>query len=193
MIVDGSLGERVVRYSHPGRTAHPSRWERMMDVLSTLALIAATLSMGMVSSVFALYAHTVMPGLRRTDDRTFVGAFQALDRAIINPWFIGGGFLGALLFTIAAAVTQLGRPAFAWIAIALVLYAVTVVITIAANVPRNDAIKAAGDPDRMDVAAVRRQFDEARWARFNLVRVFTSVPAFALLVWALVLHGQSSA
>ncbi|MFE3450499.1 DUF1772 domain-containing protein [Nonomuraea sp. NPDC059194] len=165
----------------------------MMDVLRTLALIAATLSMGTVSSAFALYAHTVMPGLRRTDDRTFVGAFQALDRAIINPWFIGGGFLGALLFTIAAAATHLGRPAFLWIVVALVLYVVTVVITIAVNVPRNDAIKAAGDPGQIDVAAVRQRFDEARWATFNLVRVVTSVPAFALLVWALVLHGRSSA
>jgi len=26
----------------------------------------------------------------RTDDRTFVGAFQSLDRSIINPWFMGG-------------------------------------------------------------------------------------------------------
>ncbi|MEU7894483.1 anthrone oxygenase family protein [Nonomuraea sp. NPDC049152] len=164
----------------------------MMDVLRTLALIAATISMGMVSSVFALYAHTIMPGLKRTDDRTFVGAFQSIDRAIINPWFIGGGFLGALLFTIVAAATQLGRPAFLWIVVALVLYVVTFVITIAINVPRNDAIKAAGQPDQIDVAAVRQRFDEARWATFNLVRVVTSVPAFALLVWALILHGRSS-
>ncbi|MET9343385.1 anthrone oxygenase family protein [Nonomuraea sp. NPDC004354] len=164
-----------------------------MDVLRTLSLIAATLSMGMSASAFVLYAHTIMPGLGKTDDRTFVGAFQAIDRAIINPWFIGGGFFGALLFTVAAAVTQIGRPAFPWIVVALVLYVVTFVITVGVNVPRNDAIKAAGDPDRIDVAAVRRRFDEARWATFNMVRVLTSLPAFGLLVWALVLHGRASA
>jgi uncharacterized membrane protein len=37
-------------------------------------------------------------------------------------------------------------------------------ITMAVHVPLNDAIKAAGDPDRItDLAAVREQFDEARW------------------------------
>lgn len=45
-----------------------------MNALRTVSLLAATISMGLVASVFALYAHTIMPGLARTDDRTFVGA-----------------------------------------------------------------------------------------------------------------------
>jgi hypothetical protein len=53
--------------------------------------------MGLVAGVYGLYAHTIMPGLGRTDDRTFVGAFQSIDRAIINPWFMDGGFFGALV------------------------------------------------------------------------------------------------
>jgi hypothetical protein len=36
--------------------------------------------------VFGLYARTIMPGLGKTDDRTFAGPFQAIDRAIINLW-----------------------------------------------------------------------------------------------------------
>jgi uncharacterized membrane protein len=50
-----------------------------------VSLLLATPAMGLVSGVFARYAHTIMPGLGRTDDRTFVGAFQSIDRAIINP------------------------------------------------------------------------------------------------------------
>ena len=73
-----------------------------LDTWRTALLLAATLTTGLVAGTFALYAHTVMPGLRRTDDRTFVSAFQALDRAIINPWFMAGGFLGALVLTVAA-------------------------------------------------------------------------------------------
>ena len=60
--------------------------------LRTIALMGATLTMGLITGAFALYAHTVMPGLKTTDNRTFVGAFQALDRAIINPWFMLGGW-----------------------------------------------------------------------------------------------------
>lgn len=164
-----------------------------MDALRIVSLMAATMTMGLVAGVFGLYAHTVMPGLAKTDDRTFVGAFQSLDRAIINPWFMGGGFLGALIFTILAAVTHIGRPGLPWIAVALVLYLVMFVITIAINVPVNDALKAAGHPDAIaDLAAVRARFDEARWVRWNLVRVLASTTAFGLLAWALTLYGRAS-
>lgn len=152
----------------------------------TVLVIAALLA-GLVAGVFALYAHTIMPALRRTDDRTFVAAFQAIDRAIINPWFMAC-FFGALLLTGLAGALRLrlgGHPALPWIAVAFVLYLFTVVITVLVNVPRNDAIKAAGDPDRIDLAAVRANFAEASWAAWNLVRVGLSLAAFGCLLIAL--------
>ena len=164
-----------------------------MDMLRAASLMAATISMGLVAGVFGLYAHTIMPGLGKTDDRTFVGAFQSIDRAIINPWFIGGGFFGALVFTIVAAIAHIGWDGLPWIVAALVLYLFALVITIAVNVPLNDGIKAAGDPERIaDLAAVRKRFNEARWTSWNLVRAVTSTTGFGLLAWALVLHGRSA-
>nr|RPH31680.1 MAG: DUF1772 domain-containing protein [Chloroflexota bacterium] len=149
-----------------------------------------------MAGVFGLYAHTIMPGLGRTDDRTFVGAFQAIDRAIINPWFLAGGFVGALVFTALAAVLHVPadrRSVLPWIAVALILYLVVFVITIGVNVPLNDAIKAAGDPDRIaDPAMVRERFDEARWVAWNNVRTLASTAAFGCLAWALVLFGRAT-
>jgi uncharacterized membrane protein len=163
------------------------------DVVRAVTLLGATITMGLGAGVFALYAHTIMPGLHTTDDRTFVGAFQALDRAIINPWFMASAFIGPGLLAIAATIANLGRPALPWVAAALALYLITVVITLAINVPLNDALKAAGDPDRIgDLAHVRDQFHEARWAAWNLVRVVTTTTAFGLLAWALVVHGRST-
>jgi uncharacterized membrane protein len=164
-----------------------------MTLLRTATLIGATLTMGMVTGAFVLYAHTIMPGLRKTDDRTFVAAFQATDRAIINPWFMLTAFVGALVLTLAAGIANRGTPALPPIAAAFGLYLVAVIVTIAVNVPMNDAIKAAGDPAHIDVTQVRAQFNEARWAAWNLVRVATSVPAFGLLAWALVLCGRATA
>ncbi len=164
-----------------------------MDVLRGIALVASTISLGLMAGVFGLYAHTVMPGLRKTDDRTFVGAFQSIDRAILNPLFLAT-FLGALLLTGLAGVLHLGegRSALPWIVAAFVLYLVVFVITIAVNVPLNDGIKAAGDPDRIaDLAAVRERFDEARWVRWNLVRAFASSVAFGCLAVALVQFGRT--
>lgn len=156
-----------------------------MTALRTASLLGATLTMGLITGAFALYAHTVMPGLKATDDRTFVVAFAAMDRAIINPWFMLTGFVGALVLTLAATLTNLGRDALPFVAVALGLYLVAVVITIAVNVPLNDAIKAA---QGTDFAAIRERFHEGRWAAFNLIRTVLSATAFLSLAWALVLH-----
>lgn len=105
--------------------------------LRAVTLLGATITMGLAAGTFALYAHTIMPGLRGTDDRTFVGAFQHIDRAIVNSWFMITSFLGALVFTAAAAVTNRGTPALGWIIAALVLYLVAVIITIGVHVGRS--------------------------------------------------------
>jgi uncharacterized membrane protein len=163
-----------------------------MFALRVTVLIAATMTTGLTAGVFGLYQHTVMQGLARADDRTFVGAFQAMDRAIINPWFMLS-FLGALVLTVAAAILNPGRTLLPWIVAALVLYLVVVVITMAVNVPANDALKAAGDPSRIaDLAAVRERFDEARWLAWNLVRTLATTVAFGALCWALVARGQTA-
>ena len=167
-----------------------------MNALRVASLIASTVTMGLMAGVFSLFAHTLMPGLGHTDDRTFVGAFQSIDRAIINPWFMAGGFIGALVFTALAAALHLredGRSVLPWVAAALLLYLVAVLITIGVNVPLNDAIKAAGNPDRIaDLGEVRARFDEAKWASWNIVRTVMSLAAFGCLTWALVLFGRST-
>jgi uncharacterized membrane protein len=158
-------------------------------------LVVATLTMGLMAGVFGLYAHTIMRGLGKTDDRTFVAAFQSMDRAIINPLFMLT-FFGALVFSGVAAVLYLrddGGSVLPWVTAAFVLYLAVFAITVAVNVPLNDEIKAAGDPDRIaDLAAVRDAFHETRWVAWNVVRAIASTVAFVCLAWALVLHGRIS-
>ena len=179
----------ALRRGHEGRRG-------ALNTLRVAVLVASTITMGLTAGAFTLYAHTVMPGLGRTDDRTFVGAFQSMDKAIINPWFMAGGFLGALVFTALAVALHLGedwRSILPWVGAALALYLVAFVITIGVNVPLNDAMKAAGDPDRIaDLASVRAQFNEAKWAAWNNVRTVTSLGAFGCLTWALVLFGRAT-
>jgi uncharacterized membrane protein len=162
--------------------------------LSGAVLAAAILTMGLMAGVFGLYTHTIMPGLRHTDDRTFVGAFQATDRAIINPWFMAT-FFGALILTGLAAALHLSgdkRSVLPWIGAAFVLCLVAVVITMAVNVPLNDALKAAGDPARIgDLAQVRRHFDEAKWSAWNLIRTLTSTAAFGCLIGAALMYRST--
>ncbi|MEV0107915.1 MULTISPECIES: anthrone oxygenase family protein [Nocardia] len=167
-----------------------------MDGLRTVVLIVATVATGLMAGVFGIYAVAIMPGLRTTDDRTFIGAYQAIDRAIINPLFLAT-FLGALILSIAAALLNLGgasRSVLFWAAAAAVLYLVAVVITFSVHLPLNDALKAAGAPaDLADPAAVREAFAESRWVAWNIVRTVTSTAAFVCLSWALVVWGKAQA
>lgn len=163
-----------------------------MDAIRAVILMAATVAMGLMAGVFGLYANSIMPGLRRVDDATFVRTFAALDRAILNPLFLAGGFLGALVLTAVATALHLTadtRPVLPWLVGAFALYLAAVVITIAINVPLNNGLKAA-DPATTDPAAVRAAFDEARWSRWNLARALLTTAALGLLAWALVEFGR---
>jgi uncharacterized membrane protein len=165
-----------------------------VDAFRSAVLIVATVTMGLMAGVFGLYANAIMPGLRKTDDRTFVSSFQSIDKAIINPLFMAT-FFGALLFPGVAVLLHLPageRSALPWGVAAFALYLWVFVSTIAVNVPRNDEIKAAGDPDTIDVAAVRARFNETKWHRWNIARAVISTGGFACLALALLEHGSNS-
>jgi uncharacterized membrane protein len=160
----------------------------MSEVLELTSLVAATVTSGLLAGVFVLYAHTVMPALRRADDAAFVATFALLDRAIVNPWFMATGFLGAPLLTLLAAALYAGSSTVWWILAALFLHVVMVVVTAVVHLPRNDALKVAAGA-REPVDAARAGFDEQRWVRWNMLRVLTSTGALGLLCWALVVAG----
>jgi uncharacterized membrane protein len=155
-----------------------------VDAIRLAVLVAATVSSGLLAGVFLFYSHTVMPALRGADDETFVRSFALLDRAIVNPWFMATGFLGAPLLTGAAALLYLGESTVWWAVAAFALHVVMVVETARVHLPRNDALK-ADDATGDRGPRVRAAFDERRWARWNLVRVLVSITACALLAISL--------
>ncbi|MGH3489030.1 MAG: DUF1772 domain-containing protein [Actinopolymorphaceae bacterium] len=162
----------------------------MSTSFQTVVLLVATLIMGLSAGFFYAWACSVMVGLRHADDRTFVSAMQWINLKIINPWFLAS-FLGAFVLTLLAVVLHLGYGRLLpWIAAAFVLYCVQLALTGGINIPLNNALVAAGDPDKIpDLAAVRASFED-RWVRWNVVRAVTVTAAFGCLAWALALSGQ---
>ena len=165
-----------------------------MTSLRTAVLLAATLTTGLAAGLFTSWAYSVMPGVGRADDRTFVTAVQRMNEAILNGWF-AVCFGGALVFGVLAALLHLGGPdrrALPWIVAGAVLYLAVVVVTMVVNVPLNNRLAAAGDADRIpDIAGVRSAFEGA-WVRWNIVRAVLSTIAFGCLAWALVLWGRAT-
>jgi hypothetical protein len=80
-----------------------------------------------------------------------------------------------------------------WTVAALVLYGIVIAVTFGINIPLNDELDRAGDPDRIaDLAHVRDRF-EGPWVATNIVRTLLSTAAVAALARALFLHGRSTA
>jgi uncharacterized membrane protein len=162
----------------------------------TIVFLVATLLSGTLAGFFLTYAFTIMPGLETTDDRTFVEAFQGLERMFGSfdygyNWPVMFGFLGGpLVIAVAIALDWKYRPIVWWIVAALVLTIATIVITQTVNVPLNNEIKAAGDPNLTEAVHVRADFRETWWRAWNLVRSATSVGAFMCVSWAFFLHGK---
>jgi uncharacterized membrane protein len=155
---------------------------------------AATVAMGLIAGFFYAYACSVMIGLARVDDHTFVATMQSINATVRNAGF-APSFFGALLLTGAAAAAQARtgrrRPAVVWILGALALYVAAFGVTMGVSVPLNDELARAGDPDRIaDLAAVRDRY-EAPWVTWNIVRTVASTAALACLSRALVLHRRS--
>jgi hypothetical protein len=73
--------------------------ENSMSKARTIVLFVAVLFAGTLAGFFLTYAFTIMPGLETTDDRTFVEAFQGLERMFGTfdygyNWPLMFGYLG---------------------------------------------------------------------------------------------------
>lgn len=153
----------------------------MTGPIGHAALIAGTLGTGLITGLFFGFSTAVMPGLRRTDDRTFVAAMQGINEAILNPVFLTV-YVAPVVCLAFAAFTGPARP---WVIAALVLYLATVVITGAGNIPLNDELVAAGLPDSASALESIRTAFEKPWNRLHLVRTATVVAALGCCIGAL--------
>ena len=82
----------------------------MRSAVGKTLLTLATTTVGLTAGVFFDWQVTVMPGLGEMPDAEFIDVFQALDRAIMNPIFIGGAFMGGAAFLVAATVAHRQEP-----------------------------------------------------------------------------------
>ncbi len=157
----------------------------------SLLLGLATVVTGLMAGFFFAYACSVMVGLARTQDRTFIEAMQWINATVRNAAF-GPAFFGALVLTVAAALVTVVRrhPARRWVVAAAVLYAGAFFVTMAFAVPLNDQLAAAGPAGSLSDPAAVRQAYEGPWVVWNLVRTALNTAALAALVTALLRHRR---
>ncbi|MDQ7810383.1 DUF1772 domain-containing protein [Amycolatopsis sp. A133] len=149
--------------------------------MSLVVLVAALVAAGLIAGLFYAYACSVLPGLARGDDKTFVEGMRGINVAIVNPVFMLT-FLGApVLAGVAVFLNPGPRP---WVLAGFGFLVVMVVITGVVHIPLNNALAAGGD----DHAALRARFETA-WVRWNVLRALVSTAGFGCLAGA-VLTGR---
>ncbi|MFI5671137.1 DUF1772 domain-containing protein [Streptomyces sp. NPDC051704] len=162
--------------------------------IATVLLMVSTVLVGLMAGLFFAFDVSVMPGLARGDERTYVTAMQNMNAVIDGNGLFGTVFVVALLAAVASAAVELrrGRRRVAvWAGTAAVLYLAVLVITFTVNIPLNNELADAGDAARLTDFSIVDRF-EGTWVAANIVRTVCSTAALIALVRALVLYGRAT-
>ncbi|WP_116246966.1 DUF1772 domain-containing protein [Nocardiopsis sp. FIRDI 009] len=159
----------------------------MVQSVFVVVPVLSVVLTGLFAGLFFAFSVAVMPGLRGAGDRTVIEAMQGVNVAILNPLF-ALVFLGAPVAALATATRDAAVGAgmtTVWSSVSLAALLAVVLVTFAFNVPRNNALEAAGPVAGVDdPAAVRGAFETA-WVRWNHVRTLLSVLALVCSAVAL--------
>ncbi len=163
---------------------NPERW------LFALKLFSA-LGCGLIAGTFFAFSVFIMRALARLPAPQGIAAMQAINIAVINPWFIGV-FMGTAAACIAASVCAfLGwkQPGAIWLLAGSALYLFgTFGVTVGFNVPLNDTL-AAAQPDSAEAAQLWASY-LTNWTLWNHVRTLAALAALAAFILALLKYSR---
>ncbi|GCA51326.1 DUF1772 domain-containing protein [Sinorhizobium meliloti] len=153
----------------------------MVALVPALAF-AAAIGSGLMAGLFFVFSVCIMQALSRLPPDQGVAAMNAINVAIQNPLFLSA-FMGTALLGLILLVMAFiwgGQGSYLLAAGGLVYLVGTLAVTVAINVPLNDALAAA--PAGQAAAELWQQRYLTDWVRWNHVRTFASTGALALFV-----------
>src|SRR4051812_31283205 len=142
--------------------------------------LLAALGCGLIAGVFFAFSTFVMQALDRLPPGEGMAAMQSINVVVLNPMFLGA-FLGTAVLCVVALIFSFlhwNEASAIYLSLGSVLYLVgTLFVTIAFNVPRNNALAllAPTDPNASQLWA--RYISS--WTRWNHVRTAAAVAAAA--------------
>jgi uncharacterized membrane protein len=139
------------------------------------------------AGVFFAFSTFVMPALSRLPPAQGIAAMQAINVAAINRWFMGALFgtaAACLLLAVASLIAWSEPGARLRLGGCLLYLAGAILVTIAFNVPRNDAL-ASVSPASAEATEVWLRY-VPEWTRWNHVRAAASLSAAVMLTIAAV-------
>ena len=160
-----------------------------MNILDWLALVSAVGSALIAGSFFA-FSTFVMRALGKLPAPQGIAAMQSINIVVINPWFMTP-FVGTAVLSALVAGTSAVRwhePGAGFVLAGALLYvAGTFLVTVAFNVPRNNALAAVA-PASEEAATLWASY-LSTWTAWNHVRTLAALGAMACFTIALRLRG----
>jgi uncharacterized membrane protein len=147
--------------------------------------LATVLGCGLMAGVFFAFSTFIMSALARLPPPQGIAAMQSINITVINPWFMTAffGTAAACVFLAISSLLKWHQPSSLYLLIGSLLYLVgTVGVTIAFNVPLNDAL-AHVEPSSTNGMKVWITY-LANWTFWNHVRTLAALAAAALLTLA---------
>ncbi len=165
----------------------------MQALLYPFAFLSLLLS-GAIFGFFYAWICSTRWGLDAADPRVAISAMQAMNASVRNivfaPAFFGTPFV--LLFTaVLARSAGAPRPALAFAAAGILYLLGGMILTMAVNVPMNEALGALSVPENREDAAAIWSAYSPRWQVFNTLRTLASGGTLLLTGWGLLALGKA--
>lgn len=157
----------------------------MSSAVLVLTVVAA-LGCGLAAGFFFGFSTVVMPAFGQLSNAEATKAMNAINVAAVKPWLMTllFGTAAACVATIVAGLADWGEDYGPYLVAGGVLYLLgSIAVTMAFNVPRNNALARVDPSDPEAVAYWPRYLTE--WTRWNHVRTVVPLIASGLLVAAI--------
>jgi uncharacterized membrane protein len=152
----------------------------MVDQSLVVLTLLAALGCALIAGVFFAFSTFVMKALARLPAREGIAAMQSINVVVLNPWFLGA-FLGTAAVCVLAMILSLARwhdaSTIYFVAGSLLYLVGTLFVTIAFNVPRNEALASVAPAHSDSVRPWTRYV--ASWTAWNHVRTAAALAAAA--------------
>ena len=144
-----------------------------------------------MAGAFFAFSVFIMRALGRLPAPQGIAAMQSINIAALNPWFMGAfvGTAAACIATTVCAFLGWKQPGAVWLLAGSALYLFgTFGVTVAFNVPLNDAL-AAAKPNSAEAANLWADY-LVSWTWWNHVRTLAAVAALGAFIIALLKHWR---
>ena len=162
----------------------------IVENLRLALILLATVSSGVSGGIFFAFSTFIMQDLAKQPTSQGIATMQAINITVINPWFMMVFFAPAVAgVLLSVSLLFQWQPSIAaYLLTASLLYIIgTIGVTIAGNIPLNDAL-AIVSPNSVEAALWSKYLRD--WTSWNHVRTVAALLATILFAIAINIHSR---